>query len=272
MIKVYIDDSHMGDVTSAVYVLAGWAAPVTTWIAFSDDWHAVLNMSPKIRYFKFDEAMGLDGEFLGISPELRNEKLSLLVGVLQDHNPLGIASIIQSRVFESLFGKRHDTGVMKNPYTISFYQIISRLVRHYVSIGTKEKIEFVFDHQGAQMNKVLAAWEEFLRLSPPEYKDYLTSHPPSFHSDKDVVALQAADLHAGWVHMLDSAAILNKPIPQPIWGSKGEAMVRLFWELNEENAEKLYEALYKRKPVRFSYLFQYPFPPLRWRARQDSNL
>lgn len=46
MPKAYIDDSGRKD-HSPVFVLAGWAAPVATWIPFSDDWQAALDISPR---------------------------------------------------------------------------------------------------------------------------------------------------------------------------------------------------------------------------------
>jgi hypothetical protein len=73
MLKAYIDDCRMGDLSADVFVLAGWLAPVQIWTVLSDDWNAVLRMSPRVRYFKFDEAMGLSGEFYGMSPEARDE-------------------------------------------------------------------------------------------------------------------------------------------------------------------------------------------------------
>ena len=44
-------------------------------------------MSPRIRYFKFKEAMNFDGEFHGLTEQSRNEKMILLMRVIEDHCP-----------------------------------------------------------------------------------------------------------------------------------------------------------------------------------------
>ena len=251
MLKAYIDDSHMGDRSAPIYILGGWVAPVQTWLQFSNDWDAVLRMSPRIRYFKFDDAMGLDGEFRGMSESSRNEKMRLLVNVIAEHNLTGIASIIPRYIFEGLFGSKHDEGVLKNPYTMAFYGLISRLTRYCAAVGIQDKVEFVFDYQpGGQMEKVLQGWDEFLKSGAiGSGAKFLTEHPPTFQSDKDIVALQAADLHAGWIYMLDSASFRNQPIPQPIWGDAGSKLVRHYWELTVEQAEDLYEMVRGHKPI-----------------------
>src|SRR5947209_278262 len=82
MLKAYMDDSHVGDRSSAVYVVAGWVAPIKTWLAFSEDWDEVLRMSPRVQYFKWQEAMAFNGEFYGITEERRNEKLRLLIDII----------------------------------------------------------------------------------------------------------------------------------------------------------------------------------------------
>jgi len=48
-------------------------------------------------------------------------------------------------------------------------------------------------------------------------------HPPTFLDDKDVVALQAADLHAGWsrdqLDMLD-----RREVPEPLSASRNSGL------------------------------------------------
>ena len=67
MLKAYLDDSSMGQ--APVYVLAGWVASAKVWAPFADAWDKVLRMSPRIEYFKFDDAMTFDGPFRGMSEE-----------------------------------------------------------------------------------------------------------------------------------------------------------------------------------------------------------
>src|SRR4051812_4736199 len=109
MLKAYIDDSHMG--SGSVFVLAGWLAEAKTWATFADDWDAVLKMSPRIKRFKYAEAMNFNGEFNGMSRERRDEKLRLLMGVLEKHEPLAISTIIPRSIFRLYFGT--DMGALR---------------------------------------------------------------------------------------------------------------------------------------------------------------
>ncbi len=256
MLKAFIDDSHMG--TGPVYVLAGWVAPAKIWAAFANDWDDVLRMSPRIRHFKYSDAMSFNNEFNGMSKESRDEKLKLLVGVIEKHNLLGVATIIPDSIYRPLFG--HDMGAMRFPYMPSFFGIITRLVRHYEPLGVKDKIEFIFDYQpgGAdQMGTIHKEWQNFLKMAPKEQREYLHNHPPSFLDDQEVIALQAADLHAGWVFDLDSAIELGKPPPSPPWGDVGKHIVRLNWVMTEDVAISMHQVFYGFKPLKFTYTFRY---------------
>ena len=232
MLKAFIDDSGMNQ--PPVSVLAGWVAPAAQWAAFSDYWDKILRMSPRIRYLEFDEAMNFKNEFFGMSESSRNEKLNLLVGALEEFNPLGVATVIPHDTFHKFFGK-NDSGVLRHPYAISFYQIISRLYRHYSSVGAVQKIEFVFDEQADQYDRVMEGWRLFVDHASPEHKQMIGSRP-AFVSDMDVKPLQAADLHAGWVRRLDAAAITGEPLPEPIWKKRGAAIQRVNWVMTDEAA------------------------------------
>ena len=193
--------------------------------------------SPLVRYFKYDEAIGFKGEFNGISKASRDEKLKLLVGVLEEFNPLGVAMVIPHDIFHKYFGK-NDLGVLKHPYPISFYQIISRLYRHYASIDAVQKIEFVFDEQRDQYEKVMAGWQLFVDFAAPEHRAMIGSRP-GFVSDIDVAPLQAADLHAGWVRHLDMSAIEGRSPSEPVWAQRGSAIQRINWVMTEDNASDI---------------------------------
>jgi len=254
MLKAYIDDSEMGQ--GPVYVLGGWVAQASVWAPFSDAWSAVLNMSPKIRYFKFAEAMNFTGEFAGISESLRDEKLRLLVREIADHPLLGISVSIPHRIFAPLFAN-HRTLSIRNPYVLAFFALVSRLVGYYGKQGVKDKIEFIFDHQPTfkSMELVQQGWADFLKTAPEEWRPLLTNHAPSFLDDKDSVGLQAADLHAGWVRAMNEAEELGLPQPRAIWGDTGHQIKRLYRHVTNEMAEQLFERIVGHRRVRFTYRF-----------------
>lgn len=98
MLRAFVDDSHMGQ--PPVYILGGWIAPAETWARFSDAWQDVLWMAPRIEYFKYAEAMNSNGQFNGISSERRDEKVRLLLKVIEDHSLFGISSIIPASTYD----------------------------------------------------------------------------------------------------------------------------------------------------------------------------
>ena len=233
MLRAYVDDSHMGQ--APVYVLAGWVAPAEVWARFSDAWRDVLWMSPRIEYFKYAEAMNCRGEFLGMSETRRDEKVRLLLQVIEDHSLFGISSLIPSSTYDIV------RPYVKNPYIHSFFGIIVGLTRHYKSLGIEDKIEFVFDYQPGsdQMRQVQEGWEAFKSIAPPEYKNYLFDHPPTFQSDNVVLALQAADFHAGWLHRQTADTILDVETGKPLWGSIGDKIQRVYWIMQPQHAEEI---------------------------------
>src|SRR5204863_1620722 len=103
MLKAYIDDSNMSH--GPVAVLAGWVARAQSWAKFSDDWTRVLRMSPRIGHFKWKDWRGASGEFAGVSDARRIEKLNLLIDVLSEHAPLGVASVTSNRLHQQIFGQ-----------------------------------------------------------------------------------------------------------------------------------------------------------------------
>jgi len=108
-------------------------------------------------------------------------------------------------------------------------------------LGIEDKIEFVFDYQPGsnQMRQVEQGWEIFKSIAPPEYKDYLFDHPPTFQSDRLVLALQAADFHAGWLHTQTAHEILGMKTPAPLWGAIGDSIQRVYWIMQPQHAEEI---------------------------------
>jgi hypothetical protein len=69
--------------------------------------------------------------------------------------------------YKEVFGHLPDKGV-RAPYFLSFYGIISHLVGYYQLHGETEPIDFIFDIQPGHAEIVIAAWERFLEVAPPE--------------------------------------------------------------------------------------------------------
>jgi hypothetical protein len=97
---------------------------------------------------------------------------------------------------------------------------------------------------------------------PPEMLDYIQIHPPSFLDDKDVVALQAADLHAGWTRETLMLLEQGKKV-QPPWHPSGENItsVSVSWAL--ENLSTIFHSMFGFRPMMISYTFDHGIP-VKW--------
>jgi hypothetical protein len=260
VLRAFVDDSHVGDKASPCYVLAGWVAPNSAWPRFSQDWDAVLRMSPRIRHFKFDEAMGLSGEFQGVTAQSRDEKLRLLVNLLGEYAPLGIASILPRELFERIC-RSHPHRFIRNPYALLFFGVAGRLVKHYEWAGSTEKIEFVFDYQpGGKMVQLEEGWQAFVDAAPPDARALLCDHAPSFLDDRQATSLQAADLHAGLVHLFESASLRGEAVPAFAWGQGAANLTRVYWMMDEKWARGAIAAM--AGPA-ITYRYGYGYTPTR---------
>lgn len=259
MLRAYFDDSNIGQ--GDIYVLAGFVAAARTWHSFSDEWQQILEMRPRVSYFKYAEASGLGGQFEGITEELRNEKMRALMRLLEDHQVVGISASFPDEVFRGWFGRVGRP--LNNPYFMLFYGAISRLVRYAQSIGHPGPISLVFDRQTEQERLVLDAWSDFTESAPPEVQ-LMLPHPPVFRNDKTEIPLQAADLHAGWLRALNTARHRNEPLPSPMWGQRGANIRREYNFMEWWHAAQIYERFLGRKPITYHWAderTEYSIPP-----------
>lgn len=73
-IQAYVDETGM-DGKSPFFLFAALLGTLDDWTAFSDRWKSALEESPRIPYFKMDEAVGFQKQFYGWSESKRNQKL-----------------------------------------------------------------------------------------------------------------------------------------------------------------------------------------------------
>lgn len=108
------------------------------------------------------------------------------------------------------------------------------------------------------MGAIQRGWKEVLDGLPEDKKRYLHNHPPSFLDDNDIIALQAADMHAGWAYDYYCADVLGMPVPSPPWGyDVGQNIVRLTWAVTEESALAVHEQLFGYRPVKITWTFRH---------------
>lgn len=255
MFKAYVDDSRMRQ--PPYYVLGGWFGPLRAWMKFSDAWRDILRMSPRVDYFKYEEAMNLNGQFQGISEERRNEKLRLLVNLLEEHRMEGVSTVIPHNLFAPLFGDASHKSA-RNPYFLSFFGIATLLSAVMSQRYSEEKVEIVFDYQPGSdaMREVQEGWEDFRNLAPPRFLQYVQVHPPTFLDDKDVIGLQAADLHAGWTrHQIES--LDRREMPVPVWYPSGSKLINHTRTWEAASLIDIFESAFGLRPILGSYSFKY---------------
>jgi hypothetical protein len=189
--QVYADESGKGQ--QPVFVLAGWLADSTAWASFSADWKRVLSEPPTIQYFHMVEAWHRNKQFQGWSIEARDAKVGRLASLVKQYVKCGIHCL----VFQAAY-HLHIKGIDKqfnDPYVISSYLLMIDAVKFFASKGIAEPIDFIFDKQPKESNKVQSLYGDFIQLVPDEYRALIGAQP-RYENDKHFVALQAADMLA----------------------------------------------------------------------------
>jgi hypothetical protein len=249
-IQAYLDDSGMGQPPAAV--LGGFVATAASWTVFSDEWQQALDMRPSIAYFKMNEANSLRGEFEYWSESRRNERVALLFSIIEKHALIGVTTAVPHDLYRSIFCGRLDknTEFLEYPYFLLFLGATTSIAQHFTETGRREAIEFIFDSQPDQMNRMLAGWELFVSVSPDELKPLL-ERPPIFRGDKKALPLQAADLHAWWTRRMFETAFSGKAqLTPPLPGNQSDLKVRMlemFW--TQDRLERMYHSLSGSIPI-----------------------
>lgn len=202
MIRGFFDESEQGD----VFLIAGWVADYDIWTTFTEEWRAVLDGEPSIQYFKHHEAKSdpPSGQFLGWSPQQIDEKISRLVDVVCRHEMYGVTSGLNTATFNAAF---YDSVVPRRTL-----RSVLKLTHHYHSCvfstqamvlqiqiderrQTEKKVDVIFDEMSGLMAECIAFYDEFKQQLSPDKKAIAGTMTEA--SDKEVEALQAADLLAG---------------------------------------------------------------------------
>jgi hypothetical protein len=189
MALAFVDDSGSGG-DSPYYVLAGYVAGESTWAGFVPDWQAVLDCSPRLEYFKMNEAEMLTGQFAGFSSEERDARLDEFIDVVLKCDPWEASVAVPAKEFQEVLRpvllKSHD-----NPYYSAFIAMVTAFSGIYRWSGYDETVDFIFDEQAGMQNKMHRLYQRFRHWYPNWRLGRV-----GFNSDKKVLPLQAADLIA----------------------------------------------------------------------------
>jgi len=214
-------------------------APAEKWAEFSERWQAVLDLPPKLEYFKMKEAWSLHGEFEGWSAQNRNQRLELFYRVIEEfvsaEFSIGFRPDALKRAF-SMWPKK-----FSHPYYFAVPYLTAELARGLENLGlSQEPISFIYDDQMHEKATLIEAWEwghARSRHDPPQLKEIM-SRIPSFENDKRVLPLQAADFLAWWLRRNFVAQVTGKEIPKPPFEMK-RSIRRMDCQFNEAQLRDL---------------------------------
>jgi hypothetical protein len=206
-LEAYVDDSG-SEPRSLFFVLGGFISKSDRWPAFSDDWRAAQSKEPAIKYFKFNEALALKGQFdraWGWDEAKRDRKIDNLIDVILKYAQVRVHATIRHDEFKRHFRsvptpKRHKA--IDNPYVLLAMQLILAVAAWSPIRGIYEPCNFVFDQQGTY-GDALAKWYPIFcgqakATARTDIARYL-GKAFQFGDDRHLMPLQAADLYAGLV-------------------------------------------------------------------------
>lgn len=220
MFKVYVDESEVSH--PPIFAMGGYISTAERWAKFSLEWEAALRMSPRIEYFRMNDCMNLNGQFLHWSETMRNEKLMLLQRIIWDHTISAFQIAFNPNDLKEVYGDWKETGFYEK-YRYAFDQIVYFLAHNANASGVNEKIDFIFDEQVMDQEKIFAAWKEQKNKDNKRIGvSRLIGNSPSFANDREVLPLQAAD-HMAFVgretlrrHFLGEPQLVLPKLPSDV--------------------------------------------------------
>jgi hypothetical protein len=220
MLQAFVDDSR-GD---PAFVLAGYVAPAEQWAAFSDRWQEVLDMPPRLEYFRMTEIFSRWAK----DKDYWTERLTLFHDIIEEFASASFAIAFSINNFKKTHAILEPYDRKKpNAYNFACYELMAQLARGQEQLGLSGPIEFIFDEQLMEKPQIIEAWEwmwTVAKPNPPNLKEIIGG-TPSFKDDKQVLPLQAADFIAWWMRRrFDAQANGKEPLPA-IWKDRGPPYV-----------------------------------------------
>ncbi len=191
-IQGFVDESGTKD--GQKFVFSALLSDAEKWAHFSDEWDACLKMSPRIQYFKMDNAAGLDGEFYGFTERQRDEKLRALCQVVNTLEPTEVSAVEDMQKFAMTLGA-DDRRPLSEYYFFPFHTININVAYTVGDMGITQPYEIFFDEHKI-FGPRAKAWYPVVRSLQEKTIQDLMPIEPLFRSDRDVLPLQAADLFA----------------------------------------------------------------------------
>ncbi len=217
--QAFIDESGNRD-HSPVFVMGGFVATVEKWRRFSDEWRRMLDMRSPIAYFKMNEAATLAGQFLHWSEKLRDERVAIAYGIVEEYVDLQLSCVIELKHFDRLTRRIPKEISSHNPYLVALSSLITGITHHQKQFGILEGVDFIFDEQVREQDLIRSEWNLVKEILEPEV-EALLGNTPDFRDDQKVLPLQAADMLAWWVRSMATEALTGVSVGYKApWKSK----------------------------------------------------
>lgn len=194
-LQAFVDDSAT-DAGDRRMFLAGYINTADNWIRFSNAWEHELRRNPSIAYFKMSEADSLNCEFNGWSTTDRDRKVLALAHIIRSSQPWFVYCSVSRTEYAEILAPVAPRN-LKTPYFDCFWGIVQTAARYRVEFlpADSPPIDFIFDEQGSTGHDA-ALWYDWLKKEQDPAIRRALGATPVFRNDKDVVALQAADMLA----------------------------------------------------------------------------
>ncbi len=196
--RAFFDESGLNPHQNKVLVMGGYLGTVEEWEKVSDAWDECLRASPRIEYFKSDEANGLRGEFLHFNRATAEQKKNDLAAVIGASGLQGFCASV-----------RHDILVHRDPsatkrtagsrtYDWGFFTATSGVLQHLRDHHPSEIVDFIFDERRELKQCISMFYElkDFAGDDTPWSDIFGRAGTCTPGDDKKIAALQMGDLLA----------------------------------------------------------------------------
>jgi hypothetical protein len=164
-----VDDSG-SEPQSRIFVLAGFVGTPDDWAKFAPEWQAVLDLPPKLDYFKMTEAANLGGQFSrprGWDESKRDDRVAALCSFIQRYSHLTVQAGVRNDYFAKYIKSipaPERTLLVDSPYVLVFTQIILAMATYGDRVGIDDACQFVFDQQHGFDGYAKMAWSNMKAL------------------------------------------------------------------------------------------------------------
>lgn len=174
MIQTFVDDNT----EPPVFLLAGFVARAEHFVELTRKWKAALAKPPKLAYFKMKEAHARRGQFWGWSVLDRDARLADLVSIIKEHVLARVSAVVRQDEYHAVLRDRI-AKPLDSPYWLMYHSIMALVFEWDIESGLAEKVDFIFDEQLHQSDRVQAHFGAFYDLAPERIKALFGKRPRS---------------------------------------------------------------------------------------------